>query len=395
MRRWRKDKEIQQTLVSVRINLVAILDEAQSLSGGSYLALRAPIAAAIRTNGDYNHPLINKPLLAAQQLRVARRLYDERLLDEAAERAKKAFENRIALSDDGAIEALRILGLIGARRKRQELKELSLSELDRTPGDKPRKIAAFIRGFESRLGGHFKDAEQHLRSALDKGGAGDFHVLRELAASLLEQGRAQEAEQYARRALAIAPNNPYVLDILSASLIDRLRETPNDQKLEDEIEGFLKRLTSSDEREQQTFSPRRKIGFAITKRDYAQAKQLLDGERRHAQKTWYKSLLGEYLLKTGDSRGALEQLEGLTRPQQEQGMDESVVEFEITRCMRILALADAGRFDEAVTEYNKNSRFIDQLRRKNLHRDLLGEIARSSAKHSDAVFKFASSPYKA
>ncbi len=129
MRRWKGDSSLQRLLVAARKRLVTILSAAESLSGGSYLALRAPIAAAIREDGQFSNVLVSQPLLAAQQLRVARRLYDEGAYMDAAERASKAYENRIALTEDGAIEALRILGLVGVRMGKIVLKELSLSEL--------------------------------------------------------------------------------------------------------------------------------------------------------------------------------------------------------------------------------------------------------------------------
>lgn len=391
MRRWKSDRKLQMLLVPVRKHLVAILTEAQSLSGGSYLALRGPIAAAIRADGAFNSVLVSRPLLAAQQLRVARRLYDEGSFLEAVERALKAYENRIALTDDGAIEVLRILGLIGVRKKRQDLKELSFLELDRNPDVKAKKIVAFIRGFEQRLSGNFKEAESLLKLAMNAGGSGDFHVLRELAASLLEQGRPQEAEQFARRALGIAPTNPYVLDIMVACLVDRLRDEPGDRPLEKEIELFLARLISADEREQKSFSPRREIAFAIAKLDYVLAQQLLKREERHSARLWYKSVLSEYLLRKGDSRGAAGQLDGLYRPPEQVEQDETVMEFGIIRRTRIVALAESGRFDEAVTEYERNSRFLGAKHCKNLRRSIIEAIARSPVTKSEAVRKFASS----
>lgn len=391
MRRWKGDKKLQALLVPVRKHLVAILSEAQSLSGGSYLALRGPIAAAIRADGEFNNILVSRPLLAAQQLRVARRLYDEGSFAEAAERALKAYENRIALTDDGTIEVLRILGLIGVRKQKRELKELSFSELDRNPDAKARKIVAFIRGFEQRLSGNFKEAESLLKLAMSKGGSGDFHVLRELAASLLEQERPQEAEQFARRALGIAPTNPYVLDILVACLIDRLRDEPGDRALENEVEVFLTRLISSDNREQRSFSPRREITFAIAKRDYILAQQLLKREERHSGRLWYRAVLSEYLLRKGDSRGAMGQLDGLYRPPEPVEQDESVMEFGIIRRTRIVALAESGRFDEAVTEYERNSRFLGAKSSKSLRRSIVEAIARSPVEKSETVRRFASS----
>lgn len=390
MRRWKSDTQLQDLLVPVRKNLVAILDEALSLEGGSYSALRAPIAAAIRADGDFSSALVSKPLLAAQQLRVARRLYDDREFEDAAEKAKKAYEYRIALSDDGVVEALRILGLSGVRRRDQTLIDFAYEELDHLSGGKAKKIVAFIRGFEKRLAGDFKAAEAQLRLALDSGGSGDFHVLRELAASLLEQERPQEAEEFARGALRIAPTNPYIIDILSACLIDRLRESVNDYGLENEIEKLLSKLSSADDREHRSFGVQRKISFALVKRDFPAAKVLLDRASRHANKTWYRSLLAEYYLRTGDSRSALEQLDGLHRPLKENNLNEGVLEFGMIRRTRVLAYADAGRLDEAVAEFERQSRFLGSTRKDSLHRELIGEIARSTATKSDVVKSFAS-----
>lgn len=389
MRRWKKNRGLQEFLVPVRKNLVSILDQAQDLEGGSYLALRASIAAAIRADGEFSNVLVSKPLLAAQQLRVARKLYDERAFIPAAEKAKAAFENRIALSDEGIVEVLRILGLVGVRKNIDALKEFSYIELDRIASAKTRKIAAFIRGFEKRLAGDFRGAEQQLLVALGNGGTGDFHVLRELAASLLEQGRAQEAEKHARGALRIAPTNPFVMDILVACLIDRFRDSIHDQGLEEEIRTLLTRLASSDEREQQSFSPRREIGFAMASRRYPEAKSLLDSQKKDSHKVWYRALLAEWLLRSGDSREALTTLDGLHRPPQSGEADEGVLEFALVRTTRILALADAGRFDEAIIEYERNSRFLGSKSAEELRKVLVAEIARAPGVRSEAVRSFA------
>lgn len=387
MRRWKNDKKLQEILIPVRQKLVEILDEALSLEGGTYLSIRAPIAAAIRADGDFSNVLVSKPLLAAQQLRVARRLYDERSLVPAAEKARKAFENQLALSDEGVVEALRILGLVGARTADTDLKDFACRELNMLKGDKAKRISAFINGFERRLSGEFREAEQQLRVALGVGGNGDFHVLRELAASLLEQGKTQEAEKFARGALRIAPTNPYVLDILAACLIDRFRETPNDTGLERELEELLKRLVTSDEREHQSFSKRRKIAFLIVKRDYPGAWALLERESNSSHKTWYKLLAAECFFKQGDPRSALDQLEGLHRPPS--GLDdESVVQFSQIRRLRILSLADAGRLDEAVSEFDTVGRFLEPKYRDSLRKELVVEIANSTASKSDAVIRF-------
>lgn len=389
MRRWKKQRALQELLVPVRKKLVSILDQAQDLEGGSYSALSASIAAAIRANGEFSSVLVSKPLLAAQQLRVARKLYDERAFIPAAEKAKAAFENRIALSDEGIVEVLRILGLVGVRKNNDTLKEFSYSELDRISSGKTRKIAAFIRGFEKRLAGDFRGAEKQLMVALSNGGTGDFHVLRELAASLLEQGRAQEAEQHARGALRIAPTNPFVMDILVACLIDRFRNSIYDQGLEEEIRILLARLASSDEREQQSFSPRRKIGFAMANRRYPEAKNLLDRQRKDSHKVWYRALLAEWLFRSGNSREALTTLEGLHRPPQDGEQDEGVLEFALVRTTRVLALAASGRFDEAIIDYDRNARFLGSKSAEELRKVLVEEIARAPGERSEAVKAFA------
>ncbi|MDO7926258.1 TIR domain-containing protein [Pseudomonas sp. KFB-139] len=389
IRRWKNHKALQDFLVPVRKNLVSILDQAQDIEGGSYLALRASIAAAIRENGEFSSVLVSKPLLAAQQLRVARKLYDERAFILAAEKAKAAFENRMALSDEGVVEALRILGLVGVRKNNDVLKEFSCTELDRISSGKTRKIAAFIRGFEKRLAGDFRGAEQQLMVALGNGGTGDFHVLRELAASLLEQGRAQEAEQYARGALRIAPTNPFIMDILVACLIDRFRDSVHDQGLKEEIRMLLARLASSDEREQQSFSPRREIGFAMASRRYPEAKSLLDKQKKNSHKIWYRGLLAEWLLRSGESREALITLDGLHRPPQNAGADEELLEFALVRTTKVLALAGSGRFDEAINDYNRNARFLSLKSAEELRKILVEEIARAPGVRSQAVRDFA------
>lgn len=384
MRRWKNQRDLSEILVPVRKRLIEIIAQAESLTGGSYLALRAPIAAAIREDGDFKSILVSRPLLAAQQLRVARRLYDERNFNDAATRAVSAYENKIALSDDGVVEVLRLIGLVGVRRRRQDLRDQSLSELSKIDGDKPKKLASFIKGFEARLSGEFKDAEIHLKVAMKRGGGGDFHVLRELAAALLGQGLASEAEIYARRALKIAPSNPYVLDILSACLIDRFRDSPSDYSLEKEISDLLSRLQISDERERQSFSPKRQVSFLLAQRNSAEAKKILD---QSLGTPWYRVVQAEYLRSTGDARAAITALDNIKTSKSEE-RDEAIQDDWNERLIRVLALAQSGRLDEAVSEFRFAKRQLAVKPAEDLKRSLVFEIARKPGNKSKEVTEF-------
>lgn len=390
MRRWKADRSFQEELVSARKKLVTILDQIPNLEGSSYLALHAPIAAAIRQNGTFENPLVSRPLLAAQQLRVARRLYDEREYKNAGAHAKNAFNNKIALSPDGVTESLRIMGLVGVRLKDETLKNICYEWLDKDTDEKVRKIVSFIRGFEKRSAGHFTEAEKYLTAALNSRGDGDFHVLRELAASLLELGRPGEAERYASKALAIAPNNPFVLDIFVACLIERLNQEGLNAAIENQCEKSIEKLVSSDEREGKNFSPRRKIEFAVVRKDDQELNLLLQIYTSFSGSYWYRTAKAQQAYRKGDGRLALQCINGLFRPEGSHDSDE-LLRFGQIRRLRILSLGLSGQFDEAVTEYKRNIQNFNNEDLSEIKRILAHYIAKSKTVLSKEVKEFAAS----
>ena len=104
--------------------------------------------------------------------------------------------------------------------------------------------------------------------------AGNIHASRELASISLMLGDLDTAETFARRSLEVAPDNPYLLDILLGVLISGSRGKPRGQR--PEIEWLFERLARAAQTDDRSFYAARRAEDEFRHGSLAEASRLID-----------------------------------------------------------------------------------------------------------------------
>jgi len=202
-------------------------------------------------------------LLGSHFLRVARDCYDKNQYQETIEFCRKAFDKQDTLTSSAKTEVLRLMGMSAIRTSDEASLEFAIEKLRNQDSLAAKRYIHFMKGFNSRWDGNFSEAEKEFRAALSYQ-ENDLHVLRELANTLVEMENYLEAEKFARRARsasALSHQNPYLLDILLQTLIERLRPNPVALNDDSEIQDLFERLAIADKREKKSFYSRRQAHF--------------------------------------------------------------------------------------------------------------------------------------
>lgn len=163
-------------------------------------------------------------ILPSHFVRIARDYYDRREWKRAVEFCSEALRNENRLTTDGVIETLRIQGLATTRLDPYENTVFHAARrLDDINTRTSKRIAAFLRGFAFRFQKKLDKAEKEFLKAY-RLQPKHIHTNREIASILCRQRRYSEAEHYARQAHRVAPDNPYILDVLLQVLDGKARQ---------------------------------------------------------------------------------------------------------------------------------------------------------------------------
>lgn len=233
----------------------------------------AGILAVIEEGGDLPE-LFSAFLLPSQLVWLAKRHYDGRRWAECAQVSLSALNGAQRLSPAGKVEACRLLCLASARLDRLPDFQRGMAMLRTWANDSwARSNVSFLLGFQARLDGNMPQAETHLRQASTES-PGNFNALRELAAICLARGESDEAEGFARRAMVIAPDNPYILDILLGVLISQPRSRLRQN--EPEIAHLFDKLKDVGEEEGHSFYATRRAEYELKHGSIQEACRLID-----------------------------------------------------------------------------------------------------------------------
>jgi len=235
---------------------------------------------------------IESLILPSQCLRTARQLYDSKEYMQAYELSHRAFQARLALTDDGAIEALRYCGMSASRLNKSELLQETLNNFkEYSNKTRAKRIYEFITGFNFRLAGKFDDALIHMEKALEYKGDQDVHVLRELAFLYLSTKESQRAKTYISKAIAKARNNSFILElqILTELSFGKGYIIHNDKSILNLID-LLETIEAPGFR---SYAFRAKVEYFLMRGDISQARELFDGYSRHPDAN--KSLPGKLI----------------------------------------------------------------------------------------------------
>jgi len=270
----RRKAHVSVFLKSVRKKFV---EELKDVSPGDLVPIEyldSRISAAIRDKGNFENALVSKAVMPSQLLRIARKMYDERNYELAADLSARALERRITLSADAVVEALRIKGLSHSRRGEAAEFGVVVDDLKREAAANSRsmfarRVGEFLSGFRARLAGDIDSAVSHFSSAYRLDGKQNLHILRELAQCLFIQGNLDDAFKHASAAheLAKSPPNPYVIDVLLEIVIKREGRSAYAEQL-------LSELEVADERAGTSFAGLRRADSLRSSGDFLKALEL-------------------------------------------------------------------------------------------------------------------------
>ncbi len=180
-------------------------------------------AKATIISGKYSG-IATQFILPSHFLVLANEAYVSDKWKDSLEFSKRAYELRGRLSVDGAIEALRLHGLSGIRLGDQGELEYALNELSSYKSNKTAKRHwHFLQGFQLRLKKDYDAAERQFLNA-HRISPNNLSINRELASLYRHRGEYIEAEGYARDGYAVAPTNPFVIDVLLESLLGKAHQ---------------------------------------------------------------------------------------------------------------------------------------------------------------------------
>jgi tetratricopeptide (TPR) repeat protein len=266
-----RDNEIDSFLKSSRAALVERLNTYRDSVSVSFSVIELGVLASLRSGATLPNVFDQRAILASQYLRVAREMYDQANYSLAGQLCGLAIEKRDTLTIDAQIECFRLYGMSLIRQSKFDEISTCLAELEKYREQSAKRHSEFLRGFRSRWEGKPDAAERHYKSAYALGGQRNFHILRELAHVLTLQDRYQDAEIYARRALEIAPRNPYILDTLLEILLEVHKGDPAWITHDKEVEELLEALRDANELERRNFYQLRMASYCLATRDYLEA----------------------------------------------------------------------------------------------------------------------------
>lgn len=226
--------DLKAALSSIATNFRSVDDGPVSVS-----FVDSGVLAALQSDTEL-HPQFSAFLLPSHLLWLARRRYDSRKFDESLRLSTEALKSLGRLSLEGKNEAGRLHCLAAARLDDEAAFQFGLQILRGLPSE-PWIVSnlEFLQGFLARLNGQLPKAEAHQREAIRLRPA-SFAAARELASICLVRGNFSDAEKFARQAYEIAPDNPFVIDVLTSALISAYRAGKQSALVE--VERLLAKL---------------------------------------------------------------------------------------------------------------------------------------------------------
>lgn len=246
----------------------------------SSIGLLTDLCLTTLKDGGNQLKLIESIILPSQCYRIARKYYDKGENKKALALCKKAYERRIALTDEGCLEVLKIQGLSASRLNDQnELSHVVEAFSEYPNSTKARRHKEFLLGFEARLAGKFDTALVHMNNAYQAKGNGDFHVLRELAFLSRAQDNFPRAKDYIRQAKSKAKANLFVLEMELKNELSMGEGYVIDHQ--DEILALIQDINLIERYEHKNFSFSARIEYQLAIRNSQEARRLIS--EREAQ----------------------------------------------------------------------------------------------------------------
>ncbi|WP_236192103.1 toll/interleukin-1 receptor domain-containing protein [Pseudomonas paraglycinae] len=306
-------------------------------------------------SGQHSIIGIESLILPSQCFRLAKKYYDDQDYEKSFQLCEIAYRNRLALTDDSALEVLRFKGLSAARiNKQAELADVLSSFSHHQNSVKARRLHAFIKGFNLRLSGRFDDALKELTISYNSKGEGDIHILRELSFLHFSSGDIDTAEKFIRTAHSSTDNNMYIIQMLIRVLLARGKTHAIFD--EDYIFKLIKELESSQRRSRSWVSSMVKAEFYFTIDDIAAAEAIIDGI---PESSAVKILKSKIQIKEGKYNPAREQLARLkaTIMSSHEGQRQTSLP-EVCDCL--VKASTSISLADGLQELDRNIRFLPE-----------------------------------
>lgn len=223
-----------------------LLNSFDSLSADTFIPVQLLDAriVGLLNSGATPDGFLTNLIMPAQQLKAAKRKYDERDYKVSLKLALEAYEQSGKLSETGTLEAWRLIGLSAIRLKDDINFAFFEAQKDKiSQSGKRNAIFQFAQGFKCRHAGNIREAADWFEQ-IELQGLSDAHVLRELAYINAFEGNYEKALDRVRRALKLTPMNAYTLDIKAFSLTEKYRQQKSPELL-DEVEECLSELKTA------------------------------------------------------------------------------------------------------------------------------------------------------
>ena len=252
-------------------------------------------------SGEVKSEFMAAFLLPSHLVWMAKRHYDDQNWKESMRFALEALEGADRLSGKAFVAACRYLCLAGSRLGDETAFTGGIRQLIGTAGDDWAKSnVAFLKGFNLRMNGRLPEAETYFREAYSLS-KGNISAAREIASICLARRNFDDAETFSQEAYSYAPSNPYVMDILIATLIRKYGTSPG--KMED-IEHLLGKLEMVGDKGGRSFYTTRRAEFELRYGDNKKALLLIEEAVRKTPRLFEpRRLKAEILMKARDMPG--------------------------------------------------------------------------------------------
>lgn len=240
----------------LRVARKILFERVEKISGDDFVPANIldPRIVEIIASGSEVKGYAKNLIMPSQLLRAAKKNYDAQNYGTSLRLAKECFEQSYKLSDKGKLESLRIVGLSAIRIPDNAAFDFFQETIGTLEKSKARDaILDFAMGFSARYAGNLRAARDRF-SRIEKYGAADSHVYRELSYIYAFEGDFDAALAAAEKGLRLAAGNSYLLDVKCFSLLEKYK-SQRKHEIAAEIDDCLELLKRADERDGTHFYP--------------------------------------------------------------------------------------------------------------------------------------------
>lgn len=234
---------------SLKDAIKTLLNTYQSIDGDSFIPIQLINERIVEhlNSGEEIDGYLTCLIQPSQQLKAAKRRYDDKDYKNSLKLSKSAYEQKNKLSDSGTREAWRLIGLSSVRDGNEIDFNFFCNEYNKLKKNfHTDAIYYFCNGFRQRTKGYFGKALEWFEK-IDMEKYKDSHACRELSYIFAFDRDYEKATHFIKIARELAFDNPYILDTQAMILLNRFKKEKA-RNLINDIDECLDMLRESDER---------------------------------------------------------------------------------------------------------------------------------------------------